>query len=94
MRVWGALDGVWHVRRKNKGVCDVRGMSDVVGLLRDVINNCLGVLDGVSHVRRKNKGVCDVGDTLDIVGLLGDQINNWRGVREGFATSDVGCSPL
>ena len=34
-------------------VCDVVGTSDVVGLLGDLVNNCLGVLDGV--------GTSDVG---------------------------------
>ena len=40
-------EGFGHVRRNNEGVCDVGGMSDVVGLLGDLVNNCLGVLDGV-----------------------------------------------
>ena len=49
----GVLDGVWHIIRKNNGVCDVGGTSDIVVLLGDVINNWRGVLDGV--------GMSDIG---------------------------------
>ena len=42
----GVLDGVCHVRHKNKGVCNVGDMSDVVGVLGDQVNNWRGVLKG------------------------------------------------
>ena len=42
----GVLDGVSHVRHKNKGVCDLGDTPVVVGLLGDQINNWRGVLEG------------------------------------------------